>query len=512
MFPDQADRESTSLPGEPPAQRSVLSEMTGSAQKGNTQKDHEMHENNLKLDVANQLLELHKVMQHRSSPSTTPGSGSETMSESGDEVNQTLKRSPSASPAIPARPQAAASVSPGLTYQDVPNMQLPNMSHMEQTSVTPQKMTSKGAEFHVPQSVQVRYCRSPQPNPQGMDYLRLPFQSTSYAGNKQSISTPERIGHVSVSLPERQKSPTLDQSVNAMHSAVNSAPQRKPHFAVNVDPRSQRRNHSNFIENSPGAENALMGSAMVPKTAKSTNIVPCHRVSVIQYHSSAQNPSNDGRNEESLIKGTVLSESAFKTVESKPSADQLNNHEVPQNYRLMRNMEYLVRGIPQERIPYVPLTAENSITLRSWNKEIDEHVGKYSWALKEAKKTCEQLKMRDQVMQFSPTAIHSLESNQRNIFSQANEQPSTSLHSVLMSQERSVDMLKYLAREQIKLKDASPRETRSPSVEDDSETSEASESGDVPSGGKMFGNTGKQSPSSDSLGKNEICSPRASPP
>ena len=497
MFPDHTDGEQT--PSE-----MLDSAPKGIAQKDNAQEDHEIHEKNLKLDVANQLLELHKIMHQRSSPSNTTGSGSETMSDSGDEAN--LKQSLPANQAKPAGPQPAA-------YQEVSNRLLPNMSNMEQVCVIPPEMTNKGVKFHAPQSVQVRYCRSPQPNPQGLDYLRLPFQSTIHAENR--TTTLERTGQVSVSLPERQKSP-VDRSINAFQSAVNGAPQYMPHFAVNVDHPRQRRHYGNFIENISRADNSPNGSVEVSKSEESQNTVPCHRVSVIQYHSSSQKPSNDGRNGESLTRGSLteadlrtptLSESPSKTLKNIPCTDQPQHHQVPQNYSLtVNNMKYLV-GIPQEQIPYVPHNAESPMTLQSWSKNINEQVGKYSWVINEAKKTLEEFNTREHTMPFSPTKSP-LESDQHNIFSQANIEPPTSLYNARTSQERSVDMMKHLASEQNKLKDER-RDRRTPSREDDSETSEVSESGDVPNGGKMFGSAGQQSPSSDSLiGKNTCMSKR----
>lgn len=500
VFPEQADGEET-----PPEVSG--SARKDSAQKDNTQEDNELHEKNLKLDVANQLLELHKIMQHRSSPSNTTGSGSETLSDSGDEGNSNnhSKQSPPSSEVKPVRPQPAPAVSPVLRYQNDLNRQSPNMSHMEQASIIPPKITSEGVEFHVPQA---RYSYSSQPNPQGVDYLRLPFQSINLAGNGKS--SPERTGHVRVPSPERRKSP-VDQSINGIHSGVYDVPQHTqcmPHFVMNVDPQSQKGNYSNFIENSLRAANSSKGSVEVSKTAESINTVPCHRVSVIQYHSSSQKPPHDARSEESSVQGTLqecdyklstlaLSKPASRTLVNQSGTDQPQNHHVPQNYNLsLNNIKYLV-GIPPGRIPYVPRNAESAMTLQSWSKEMNEQVGKYPWALKEEKNTREQFLMRDPAMQFSFPKL-SLESNQLDIFSQANAQSSTSLYNVQTSQERSVDMLKYLAREQIKPNDAE-RDTGSPPGDDDSETSEASESGDVPNERKLSGSGGQPSPSSDSL-------------
>ena len=189
------------------------------------------------------------------------------------------------------------------------------MSHMEQASTLPPKITSEEVEFHVPQA---RYCYSSQPNHQGVDYLRLPFQSISLGGNRKP-SPQRKLGHVGIPSPERRKSPPsperrksppspqrrkspVDQSINGIHSALHDVPQHAqcmPRFVMNVDPQSQKGNYSLFIENSVRAANSPMGSVEVSKTAESVNSVPCHRVSVIQYHSSSSKPANDAKSDES---------------------------------------------------------------------------------------------------------------------------------------------------------------------------------------------------------------------
>ena len=537
LFPEQADGEETPPEVSDSAQKGIMP-------KGNTQEDNELHEKNLKLDVANQLLELHKIMQHRSSSGNTTGSGSETLSDSGDEGNSNThsKQSPPSSEVKLVRPQPAPTVSPVLRYENDSNRQSPNVSHMEQASILLPKITSESVEFHVPQA---RYCYSSQPNPQAVDYLRLPFQSISLAGNRKP-SPQRKFGHVSVPSPERRtsspsperrssppspqrrrsppspqrrrsppspqrrKSP-VDQPINGIHPAEHDVPQHAqcmPHFVMNVDPQTQNGNYGIYIENSLRAASSPKDSVEVSKTAESANTIPCHRVSVIQYHSSSPKPANDARSEESSVQGTLqecdyklstlaLSKPAPNTMANQPSSDQQQNHHVPQNYNLtMNNVKYLV-GIPPERIPYVPHNAESAMLLQSWSKGMNEQVGKYSWPLKEEKNAREQFLMREQALQFSYPKP-SLESNQLNVFSQANAQSSRSLYNVHTPQERSIDMLKYLAREQTKSKDAE-RDTGSPPDDDDSETSEASESGDVPNERKLSGNGGQLSPSSDSL-------------
>ena len=495
VFPDRADGEQ--MPPDMPD-----SKQKGNMQKDSTQEDHEIHEKNLKLDVANQLLELHKIMQQRALPSNTTGSGSETASDSGDDV--TPKQSPAANPVNLAEPEPTTAVSPGLTYQEASNRLLPNSSNMEQVLVAPRKMTNEGVGIRIPQNVQVRYCRSPQPNPQGMDYLRVPFQSANLAENR--AASPERTGYISVTLPERRRS-AVDRPVNAFYSVVNVASQPMLHFAMNVDHQRQRKHYANFNETIPKAENVG-----VPKTAESQNAVPCHRVSVIQYHSSSPKPSDDGKCEESLMKGSSpeadfkcrtspLPESASKILENVRCADQTLNHQMPQSYSLtMNNVKYLV-GIPhQQRIPYVPHTDESPMMLQSWGKEISQPIRKHSWpvTVKEEKKTYEEFNARGQTLPFSP-AKSPVESDQRNVFSQANVEPSTSLYNAQTSQEVPTDMLKYLSlKEQNKGKNEE-RDRRSPPHEDDSETSEASENGDVPNGRKLSGGARQKSPSSESL-------------
>ena len=536
VFPEQADGEETL----PEVSDSV---QNASVPKNNTQEDNELHEKNLKLDAANQLLELHKIMQHRSSSFNATGSGSETLSDSGDEGNSNnhSKQSPPSTEVTPVRPQPAPSVSPVLRYDNDSNRWSPKMSHMEQASILlPPKITSEEVEFHIPQA---RYCYSSQPNHQGVDYLRLPFQSISLGENRKP-SPQRKVGHVGVPSPERRKSPPsperrksppsperrksppspqrrksppspqrrkspVDQSINGIHSAIHDVPQHAqcmPRFVMNVDPQSQKGNYSLFIENSLRAANSPKGSVEVSKTAESVNTVPCHRVSVIQYHSSSPKPANDTKSDESSVQGTLqecdyklstlaLSKPAPTKLANQSSSDQPQNHHVPQNYNLtMNNLKYLV-GIPPERIPYVPRNAESPMTLQ-WRKEMNELVGKYPWALKQELNTREQFLMREQALQFSYPNT-SLESNKLNVFSQANAQ--SSLYNVHTSQERSVDMLKYLASEQSKPKDAADRDAGSPPVDDDSETSEASESGDTANERKLSGSGGQPSPLSDSL-------------
>lgn len=490
-----------------------------------------MHEKNLKWDVANQLLELHKIPQHITSPRNTHGSsGSETASDSGDEGGMPLKNSSPAPQATPVRSPVSSTVNPELVYQGA-STHLPSGSHMGQRSNTPPRAVNKERGFHEAQRVQenkVRYPHSPQPSTKGMEYLKVPFQSGYYEWEKMSFPSSQENGRGSVSPMRRSPSPgsnlsaqtseqqkwtTVDQYTSAVYSPVNRVFNQQSHFGAMIDSISQRRK-SDFIERSFRGESSQQGDNVVRKPAQSDNSVACHRVSVIQYHSSGQKSAYaDVRNQERMINNNETSQetrckpkvsppldSVSMRLESKPTAKQQQNKQLLQNHSLP-SKEHLA-GIPQERIPYVPLNAESSITLQSWNRDDDEQVGKYSWALKEAKKTYEQLKMREQAMQLASN--HAMESKQFNIFPQANAQQTAGLFD--RSQVRSVDMLKFLAQEQIKQRDTEGDVKSPASAEENSETSDASESGEVSNSGQMNNDAGQQSSPPDSLGKSKLYS------
>ena len=526
IFPDQSDAQSTTQDSMPPVHRRASTEMPGSAPKDTSERDSELHEKNLKLDVANQLLELHKIPQHMTSPGKTSSSGFETMSESGDEVHSPPKQSSPAAQGVAVRSQATATVMPLLAYQGA-SIYLPSAGHMEKRSATPPRATDKRNGFHDTRMAEentVRFSYSPQLSPQGVEYLKLPFQNgyrmdrgNSSPAAEMNVNggvspvrrSPSPGRNFSVQMFEQQKQTTMDQEANGAHYIANTHQQFDQHFAVRAASTSQRRS-SNFLEHISRGENTQQGNAVMQKPSQSNNSVPCHRVSVIQFHSSVQKPAHDTNKQKHSLKAqdtsdpepNVLppSEPATMRLESKPPTDH-QNQELPWNHSPV-DKEYL-SGIPQERIPYVPLNSDSSIALHSWNRELDELVGKYSWALKEAKKTYEKLKIREQAMQVSSN--HPTENKQFNVFSQANTQQPTGL--LDRSQVTSVDMLKFLAREQIKQKDAE-RDVKSPaSVGEESETSEASvESGDASNSGQIYSDERQQSSPSDSLGKSTVLS------
>lgn len=533
VFPDQSDAQSMSSDSVTATQSSVLSEIPGSSPKDSTQDDSEIHEQNLKWDVANQLLELHKIPQHKVSSSNSHGSGSETASDSGDEVRTSLMQPSPAAQGAPVRSLAsAATVTPRLAYQGLSVVSTQLQRVMEQMGATSPREVGNGYSFF--EGNTYRYPLISQPSVQGVGYLKLPSQNNSHGEEKTEKNgcssvrhvqlspcpSPEKSGHGSVSpmrhspnpayTCEQQKWTAMEQSVSTAHFAVNGVPSKQLHFSTWVDSTSRRRN-SSYVEHNFNGENPQQGDVAAQNTAQGDNRVPCHRVSVIQYHSSVQQPASDaGNQEQHLMKdrdisreihyksnGSPLYDSASMRLEDNSVASQEQNKELMQNHSLV-SKDYLA-GIPQERIPYVPLSSDSPIALQSWSREFSEEAAKYSWALKEAKRTYEKLKMRDQAMQR--TSAHSTESKQFNVFSQAEVQQSTGLFD--RPEVRSVDMLKFLAREQIKQRDAEGDAKSPASVGEDSETSEASESGDTSNGGQQL------SPS-DSLGKNIV--PDTSPP
>lgn len=479
------------------SQVAVMSERSESGDNMN-QQDRESIEKNLKLDAANQLLELHKTMQLRPLPSSTPGSGSETMSDSGDEAS--LKQLSPPSQSLSVGPQPPAAVSPSLIRQEVANMSLSSTSHMEQAHVVPPEMAHEGAKFEVPPSLHMMYNRNVQPKlQQEKDYLQLPFQYSSYQRNKNlSLSDAEMYRHAASFSSLKVQTSHL---VNGNHFVNDSASQHILRSPEKFDSQSQRRDHSNFSENISKREELPQDDSAVRKSPERTNNVACHRVSVIQYHSSAQTSSNDGRNEENLIKDN--SQETSKALKSKINDRLQSNEEQQRNYNFMNSMKYFSR-IPREGIPYIPLTTESALALQMWNKEMNGHAIDYSWALKEATR----LKMHREQSGQLPPPKHMPENGQHNFFSHKDVQPSADIYNSTSPavHERSVERLKYLAREHIKVKDMegdTRRETKSPVGGNDSETSDTSDSGDVLQPGKVLANSEQQSLSSEPLG--EFC-------
>lgn len=452
-------------------------------------------EKNLKLDAANQLLELHKMMQPRPLPSSTPGSGSETLSDSGDEAS--LRQLSPPSQGLPVGPQPPVAVSPSLIRQEVANMSLSSAGHKDQANVILPEMAHKGANSEAPPSLHMMYSHSVQPKiQQEKDYLRLPFQYSCYEGNKKlSLPNAEMYGHAaSFSSLEVQTS----QLVNGNHFVVNGASQNFMHSPEKFDSQSQRRDHSNLSENSLKREEFLQDDSVLRKSPERMNNVACHRVSVIQYHSSAQKSPTGERNEENMIKD--ISQEASEALKSEMCDDHLRSKEEQfRSYNFMNSMKYFAK-IPREGIPYLPLTAESTAALQMWNKEINDHAVDYSWALKEATR----LKMLSEQSGQLPPPKHILENGQRNFFSPEKVQLSANMHNSASSplQERSVEMLKYLAREHTKVKDMegeTRKETKSPVGGNDSETSDTSDSGSVLQHRKVSASSDPQSLASEPL-------------
>ena len=604
FFPDQSAVQSTTPDSIPPVQSSLgSSEIPDSAPKGTSERDSDIHEKNLKLDVANQLLELHKIPQHMTSPGKTSSSRSEATSESGDEVRSPPKQSSPVAQVVAVRSQVTATVMPLLAYQGASNhlrsadnmeeriatspraakkrngfhdtqmaeentvrlvygpqpspqgveylklpfqngyckegndsspvaeingnacAHLPSAVHMEERIATSPRATNKRNGFDDTQMAEentARLAYGPQPSPQGAEYLKLPFQNCYRKEGGDSSPAAEMNGNAgmspvrrssspgrnfSVHMFEQQKQLAMDQAANGAHYIANTHQQFAQHFAARAAYASQRQN-SNFLENSARGENSQEGNAVMQKPSQSNNNVPCHRVSVIQYHSSVQKLAHYKNNQEHLPKvqepsdpePNVLppSEPVTTGLENKPQNTNQQNQEMPRNHSPV-DKDYLA-GIPQERIPYVPLNSDSSIAMQSWNRELDELVGKYSWALKEAKKTYENLKIRDQAMQAASS--HPDENKQFNVFSESNPQQSTGL--LDRSQLTSVDMLKFLAREQIKQKDTEGDVKSPASAGEESETSEVSESGDVSNNGQIYSDARQHSSPSDLLGENTV--------
>ena len=520
VFPDQSDSHSTSSDSLPTVQSNGLPEAPSSATKDVTEDENELHEKNIKLDVANQLLELHKITQHNIMHRKTHSSGSETTSESGDEVNS--QTTPSTQGLKSSTTQTSPTVLPIKTTYQAMNAHLPSAGYMEKRTATPPRVNNNENGFPKKEMVanRVRYPLSPRPNPHGAEYLEVPFQNVYYIDGKNTFPMQEKSKYSSVSpvrwspsqpgmnfflhTAEVQKQTALVQSTgDEIHSTTNSFPHQQVQFAVRVDSISHRR-ISNCSKQSFRGENCQEGNSGMQTPSQGNNSVPCHRVSVIQYHSSLQKPSHDSNNKEQLLQerdASPLKSDAppvFKSettrLENKPHVIHHENQDLLQSWSPVS--KDLMAGIPQGRVPYVPLNADSSITPQSQNTEHEEPIGKYSQALKEAKKTYELLKTIEQPMQIvSNPAVE----NKQYIFPQTKGQRSPGMFD--RSQLTSVDMLKFFAREQIKQSDADGDVKSPASAEEESETSEASESGDVSNNGQNYSDTAQQPSPSDSLGR-----------
>lgn len=525
LFPEQSDSHSTSSGSLPPVQSNGLPEAPSSATKDVIEDEIELHENNIKLDVANQLLELHKITQHNTHRKTQ-SSGSETTSESGDEVNS--QTTPSTQGLKASSTQASPTVLPIETTYQAMNAHLPSAGHMAKRSATPPMVNNNENGFHKKEIAEKRmkYSLSPRPNSHGAEYLKLPFQNVYYIDGKSTFPMQEKSKYGSVSpvrwspsqpganfflhTAEVQQQAALIQSTGyEIHSTTNSFPHQQVQFAVMFDSISQRR-ISNFSKQSPRGENCQGGNS--GRQTPQGN-VPCHRVSVIQYHSSLQKHSHDANHKEQLRQERDASSlksdappvfnSETKRLENKPHVIHQENQDLLQSRSPVS--KDLMAGIPQGRVPYVPLNADSSITPQSQNTEHEEPIGKYSQALKEAKKTYELIKTRRQPMQIvSNTAVE----NKQFIFPQTKGQGSPGMFD--RSQLTSVDMLKFFAREQIKQSDPDGDVKSPASAEEESETSEASESGDVSNNGQNYSDTTQQPSPSESLVLEQRGSPESS--
>lgn len=509
------------------------SEMLSSSSSNSIQVDAETCENNLKWDVANQLLELHKISQHTTSRKNNNNSGSET--ESVDDVSSPVKQTSATTQAVPEQPLVSPTVVPHLTYQGASvSNNSSSSSEKEPMGVSPPQAISLGNGLQEEKRMQgntIMYPPMPHLIPQGMEYLMLPFQNINYKKEEKCVSSQEGMGH-SVVLPvalspspsknisactsEKQKWSREDQpcsvttTASSVYSMVNNARLYDSGFAT----RSGSANQRNFMELSLVGENSQQEKALTEETVEGNNSVACHRVSVIQFHSSSQLTPHNTKNPEDLIKEEEKTQEAHFKSDISPLCDSTSakldkkpvviqqQHQDLQPKNGMINIDYLP-GISQGHVPYVPLNAESSISLQSWKREFGGPFGKYSWALKEAKKTFELLKMREQALQL--TSSQSLESNQFTIFPQANARQSKS--SFDRSQVTSVDMLKFLAREQIKQNDTEG-DLKSPvSAEEDSESSEAVESvesGHTSNSEQPTSDGGQQPLPADSLGNGYV--------
>ena len=507
-----SDQSKTSSDIAPPDSRAVVQV---SAPQDTKADDTDMHEKNLKWDVANQLLELHKVPQHVSLLKNANGCGSETASESGDKLNSSLQRSSEVVQDADVRSQASCTVNPMLTYQAT-STAISSSSHMASPFLTPVGANQGGGFFTrsavVKENSVVTSLDNGQTIPQGVEYHRMSFQNP-YFGAKNSLPVTENGLQKSLSPFLQSPSPgkhfpadTLEHrelvlnQIYDVYSKMKGFPHQQVHFVLNPVSTSQ---NWNFRGHSPRGEKSQPEICKAEvQNPQGNNKVPCHRVSVIQYHSSESKLVNDLNNEEHLPKNRNTSLTALplsKECESTRSDRKSQNQELSERARPMK--EDFFPGFSPDRAPYVPVNSDSLIGVQSSHQKLDEPLGKYCMALKEAVESHEKAREQEHAKQVS--LKQSADIKRLSMLSQGNAQPITSTFDRL--HVTSVDMLKFLAREQIRQGSGEGDMKSPPSEGEESEASEASKTGDVAVNGQVFMDEGENLVQQNSSGENTGC-------
>ena len=502
-----SDQSNTSSDIAPPDSSSVAQVSAPQDAKAD---DTDLHEKNLKWDVANQLLELHKVPQHVSSLKNASGCGSETASEPGDEFNSSLHQSSEVVQGADARSQASCPVNPALTYQAT-STDISSSSHMA-SPFSKHGGGIFGRSAIVKENSVVTSSDNGQTIPQGVEYHRMLFQNPYFAAKN---SLPMTENGLQKSLSPFQQSPSPGKNFTAdtlegrelvlnqiydVYSKMKGFPHQQVHFVLNPVTQSQ---NWNFVEHNPRGEKSQPGICNAEvQNPQGNNSVPCHRVSVIQYHSSVSKLVNDLNNEEHLPQNRNTSLTALplsKEYESSRSDRKCQNQEQSEKARPMKADFF--PGFSQDRAPYVPVNSDSLIGVQSSHQKLDEPLGKYCMALKEAVEIHEKAKEQEHTKQVS--LKQSAEIKQLSMLSQGNAQPITSTFDRL--HVTSVDMLKFLAREQIRQGSVQGDMKSPPLRGEEPEVSEASKTGDVALNGQACMDEGENSLLQNSSGENTGC-------
>ncbi|XP_074637505.1 uncharacterized protein LOC141895557 isoform X2 [Acropora palmata] len=501
-----SDQSKTSSDIAPPDSSAVVQV---SAPQDTKADDTDMHEKNLKWDVANQLLELHKVSQHVSSLKNANGCGSETASESGDKLKSSLHRSSEVVQNADVTSQPSCTVNPTLTYQAT-STDISSFSHMTSPFLTPVGANQGGGLFTrsavVKENSVATSLDNSQTIPQGVEYHRMSFQNP-YFRAKNSLPITENGLQKSLSPFLQSPSPgkhfpadTLEQrelvlnQIYDVYSKMKGFPHQQVHFVLNPVSTSQ---NWNFIGHSPRGEKSQPNAEV--QNPQGNNKVPCHRVSVIQYHSSESKLVNELNNEEHLPKNRNTSLTALplsKECESTRSDRKSQIQELSERARPMK--EDFFPGFSQDRAPYVPVNSDSLIGVQSSHQKLDEPLGKYCMALKEAVEIHEKAREQEHAKQVS--LKQSAEIKRLSMLSEGNAQPITSTFDRL--HVTSVDMLKFLAREQIRQGSGEGDMKSPPSGGEESEASEAHKTGDVALNGQVFMDEGENSVQQNSSEQN----------
>ena len=501
-------------------QCNVLAELGDLTWQNRMDNECETQEKYLKLDAAAQLLELHKTPRTLASNTSniSQGNGSDTVSDSGDKVGTLLKVGAdkpvhlfSSGQGIPGKSSTTVTPS-GTSSVASSSCQLNSNRYSsqcnDQVDVTSLHQQAGGIQ------VQVRNAFSPQTGAQLAD--QSPSDGVQIIKECQSRNTAAEKEDQARHSPVKPSLSQVQVSSLFVREKGHKQPVECAVIASSNVRTSSSKTETDCLAKDNGSvaantlrlpENISHGDSAMPNASKGGKTVSCHHVSVIQYYSSSLTTSKDlankGRSMEETSNQQELGERFGKTSTStehcgekyviahdKKMVHQTENEPLQPTYTSMNHQEFMA-NVPQERIPYVPFGADHMIPLQSWNSDMKDHIaGKYSWAFGNDK-------MRDGTMPVS--SCPSIKGRPI-MFSQGNAQSAANMYdtrALVGSDNTTQSLVRGQAKSKLGWENNAKLEI---SKKEESETSDASESGEAMNTGQYSGeNTPLLSPS-ESLG------------